>query len=284
MLYGRAVEQSVIEQLLAGASTGRSGVLVIRGDPGIGKTALLDYAARSAGVAAGPDGAGIRVIRGRGVESEAELPFAGLHVLLRPALGYLPALPRTQQDALGAALGLRRAGPYDRFLVGVAVLSLLAELAEDRPLVCLVDDAHWLDRASASALVFAARRLDAEGIAVIFAARDHHAAFPASGLRVLRLGGLDAASAAALLADHAGGLAPAVRSRILAEARGNPLGLIELPAAYLAAPPALPTVGVAGEHGRSADWPATASIRGSDPAAPRGHPDHIAGRRLGGQW
>jgi DNA-binding CsgD family transcriptional regulator len=237
VLYGRAVEQSVIEQLLAGASTGRSGVLVIRGDPGIGKTALLDYAARSADAAAGPDGVGMRVIRGRGVESEAELPFAGLHVLLRSALDRLPALPRTQQDALGAALGLRRAGPYDRFLVGVAVLSLLAELAEDRTLVCLVDDAHWLDGASASALEFAARRLDAEGIALIFAARDH-TVFPASGLRVLRLGGLDAASAAALLADHAGGLAPVARSRILAEAGGNPLGLIELPTAYLAAPPA----------------------------------------------
>ena len=238
MLYGRAVEQSVIDELLAGARTGRSGVLVIRGDPGIGKTALLDYAARRADVAAGPDGVGMRVIRVRGVESEAELPFAGLHVLLRSALDHLPALPQTQQDALGAALGLRRAGPYDRFLVGVAVLSLLAELAEDRPLVCLVDDAHWLDGASASALVFAARRLDAEGIAIIFAARDHHAVFPASGLRVLRLGGLDAASAAALLADHAKGLAPTAQSRILAEASGNPLGLIELPAAYLAAPPA----------------------------------------------
>jgi DNA-binding CsgD family transcriptional regulator len=237
VLYGRAAEQSVIDELLAGACTGRSGVLVIRGDPGIGKTALLDYAARRADVTAGPDGVGMRVIRGRGVESEAELPFAGLHLLLRSALDRLPALPQTQRDALGAALGLRRAGPYDRFLVGVAVLSLLAELAEDRPLVCLVDDAHWLDRASASALAFAARRLDAEGIAMIFAARDHHAVFPASGLRVLRLGGLDAASAVALLADHAGGLGPTTQSRILAEACGNPLGLIELPAAYLAAPP-----------------------------------------------
>ena len=238
MLYGRANEQSVIDELLAGACTGRSGVLVIRGDPGIGKTALLDYAARSADAAAGPDGVGMRVIRGRGVESEAELPFAGLHLLLGSALDHLPALPQTQQEALSAALGLRRAGPHDRFLVGVAVLSLLAELAEDRPLVCLVDDAHWLDRASAGALVFAARRLDAEGIAIIFTARDHHAVFPASGLRFLRLGGLDAASAAALLADYAGRLAPTVRSRILAEACGNPLGLIELPAAYLAAPPA----------------------------------------------
>ena len=105
MLYGRAVEQSVIDELLAGARSGRSGVLVIRGDPGIGKTALLDYAARRADVAAGPDGVGMRVIRVRGVESEAELPFAGLHLLLRSALDHLPALPPTQQDALGAALG-----------------------------------------------------------------------------------------------------------------------------------------------------------------------------------
>jgi len=238
VLYGRVIEQSVIDELLASACTGRSGVLVIRGDPGIGKTALLDYAARSADAAAGTDGAGMRVIRGGGVESEAELPFAGLHLLLGPALDRLPALPQPQQDALGAALGLRRAGPYDHFLVGVAVLSLLAELAEDRPLACLIDDAHWLDRASAGALVFAARRLNAEGIAIIFAARDPEAVFPATGLLTVRLGGLDAASAAALLADHAGGLAPSARSRILAEASGNPLGLIELPAAYLAAPPA----------------------------------------------
>jgi DNA-binding CsgD family transcriptional regulator len=236
VLYGRAAEQSVTDELLAGACAGHSGVLVIRGDPGIGKTALLDYAARSANAARGPGGVGIRVVRGCGVESEAELPFAGLHLLLGSALDRLPALPQPQQDALGAALGLRRAGPYDRFLVGSAVLSLLAELAEDGPVMCLVDDAHWLDRASVGALVFAARRLDAEGIAVIFAARDHDAVLPVSGVRVLRLGGLDADSATALLADHGGGLAATVRSRILAEACGNPLGLIELPAAYLAAP------------------------------------------------
>src|SRR5262249_14563113 len=147
-----------------------------------------------------------------------------------------------QQDALGVALGLRRAGPYDRFLVGVAVLSLLAELAENGPLVCLVDDAHWLDRASAGALGFAARRPDGGGVAVIFAARGHGAAVPGAGLRTLRLGGLDADSATALLADHAAGLAPTARSRILAEACGNPLGLIELPAAYLMFP-------------RAAGWP-----------------------------
>jgi AAA ATPase-like protein len=238
VLYGRVIEQSVIDELLTGARTGRSGVLVIRGDPGIGKTALLDYAARSADAWAGNDGVGMRVIRGGGVESEAELPFAGLHLLLTPVLDRIPALTQPQQDALAAALGLRRAGSHDRFLVGVAVLSLLAELAENGPLACLADDAHWLDRASARALVFAARRLAAERIAIIFAARDPEAASPASGLRVLRLDRLDEASAAALLTDHADGLAAAARSRILAEACGNPLGLIELPAAYLAAPPA----------------------------------------------
>jgi DNA-binding CsgD family transcriptional regulator len=239
VLYGRAAEQSVIDELLADACAGYSGVLVIRGDPGIGKTALLDYAARSAHAAWGQGGVGMRVVRGCGVESEAELPFAGLHLLLGPTLDRLPALPQPQQDALGAALGLRRAGSYDRFLVGLAALSLLAELAEDGPVMCLVDDAHWLDRASADALMFVARRLDAEGIAVIFAARDHDAVLPLSGVRVLRLGGLDADSAAALLADHGGGLTATVRSRILAEACGNPLGLIELPAAYLAAPGAV---------------------------------------------
>jgi DNA-binding CsgD family transcriptional regulator len=247
MLHGRAVERSVVDGLLAGACAGRSGVLVVRGDPGVGKTALLDYAAAAAGAAASGDGvpggaitgdvappgmAGIRVLRGSGVESEAELSFAGLHVLLRPVLGRRFALPQPQRDALSGAFGLRRTEPGDRFLVGLAVLSLLAELAEDGPLLCLVDDAHWLDRSSAEALVFAARRLDAEGIAIIFAARDHNAPFPALGLPVLRLGGLDAASAAGLLSEHGFGLPPEARSRVLAEAQGNPLALIELCAAY----------------------------------------------------
>jgi len=247
-LYGRSVEISVVDGLLAGARAGRSGVLVVRGDPGVGKTALLDYAAAAAAVAAAsgdgvPDGAmpgdvapraraGIRVIRGVGVESEAELSFAGLHMLLGPVLDRRCALPQPQRDALCGALGLRPAVPGDRFLVGLAVLSLLAELAEDGPLLCLVDDAHWLDRSSAEALMFAARRLDAEGIAVIFAARDHYAPFPAPGLPVLPLGGLDTASAAALLSEHGAGLPPGARCRVLAEARGNPLGLIELCAAY----------------------------------------------------
>src|SRR6266704_589711 len=237
VLHGRVKERSIIDQLLARACAGCSGVLVIRGDPGIGKTALLDYAAWRAGAAAAPGRVGMRVIRSTGVECEGGLPFAGLHLLLGSTLDRLAALPQPQpqpqQDALGAALGLRQPGLHDRFLIGIAVLSLLVELAEDGPLLCLVDDAHWLDGPSADALTFAARRLDAEGIAIIFATRDHDTPSHASGLSVLRIGGLDPASAAALLDEHGDGLIPAARSRILAEACGNPLGLIELPAAYL---------------------------------------------------
>jgi DNA-binding CsgD family transcriptional regulator len=252
VLHGRAMERSAIDQLLEEARAGRSGALVLRGEPGIGKTALLDSAAAAAGAvasgdataggavpgeAAPPGVAAVRVLCGAGVPSEAELPFAGVHLLLGSVLERRSALPRPQRDALDAAFGLRRAGPHDRFLVGLAVLSLLAELAEDGPLVCLVDDAQWLDRASAEALVFAARRLGAEPIAVIFAVCDHGAPFPAPGLPELQLGGLDAAAAAALLAEHGGPELPfGVRGRILAEAQGNPLGLIELARAYRRTP------------------------------------------------
>jgi hypothetical protein len=233
LLHGRAAEQSVIGRLIADARKGRSGALVLRGEPGIGKTALLDYAAW----AADPQERGmtaVRVIRGAGVESEAGLPFAGLHMLLGPALDRVGGLPPPQQKALRGAFGQEPATPAGRFLVGLAVLSLLHELAADGPLLCLVDDAHWLDQASAGALVFASRRLPAQGIAVVFAARDHAAALPASDLPELRLAGLDAASAASLLTEHGGmALPPEVRRQVLAEASGNPLGLIELPAACL---------------------------------------------------
>jgi DNA-binding CsgD family transcriptional regulator len=247
VLHGRATERSVIDRLLAGARAGRGGALVIRGEVGIGKTTLLDYAALAAGAATTGDGASggaasgdavspgraaVRVLRGAGIRSEAELTFAGLHLLLGPVLERRASLPRLQRETLEVASGLRQAGPAescDRFLVGLAVLSLLAELTEDGPLVCLVDDAQWLDRASAEALVFAARRLDAEPIAIVFAARDHDVPFPVPGLPELQLGGLDVAAAVALLAGHGGaGLPYGARDRILAEARGNPLGLIEL--------------------------------------------------------
>ncbi len=230
MLYGRPAEQAMIDGLLADARARRSGALVVRGEPGIGKTALLGYAARAA------DQSNIRVIRGAGAELEAGLPFAGLHLLLRPVLDRRFALPQPQQDALSAALGLKGGPRCDRFLVGLAVLSLLAELAGDGPLVCLADDAHWLDRASVGTLLFAARRLGAEGIVIIFAARPD-LPFPASGLTALELGGLDPASAATLVMAHGGaGLTPSMRSRILAESCGNPLALIELAGVHLNAP------------------------------------------------
>ncbi|MFF4988939.1 ATP-binding protein [Streptosporangium saharense] len=214
MLYGRAAEQAVIDRLLSEARAGRSGALLVRGEPGIGKTALLDHAA------AGGD---MRVIRGTGIESEAELPFAGLHLLLRPVLDRLDALPEQQERAVRAAFGLAAVQAGDRLLVGLAVLSLLSELAEDGPLLVLVDDAQWLDRASTDALLFAARRLDAEGIALILAARDP---FTAQGIAELPLRGLDASAAAALLGPD---IDPVTRFRVLAEAQGNPLALIELP-------------------------------------------------------
>jgi DNA-binding CsgD family transcriptional regulator len=215
-VHGRDAELAALDGLLGQARNGTSGALVLRGDPGIGKTALLAQAAERAG--------GFQVIRAAGAEEESGLPFAGLHLLLRPALGHVAALPDVQAEALRGALGLAKAGPHDRFLVGLAVLSLLSELAADRPLLCMVDDAQWLDRASADALLFAARRLDAESVVLLFAARP--GAFTAAGVPELRLQGLSAKAAAELLPA---GLLAGRRYRVLAEAAGNPLALLELP-------------------------------------------------------
>ncbi|MEO3784137.1 AAA family ATPase [Actinocorallia sp. B10E7] len=223
-LYGRKPEEDAIGELLAGARAGTSSSLVLRGEPGIGKTALLDHAAASA--------EGLRLVRGTGVEFEAELPFSGLQLLLRPALGSLAALPGPQREALEAAFGLGPAAGSEPMLVGPAVVSLLAEHAGETGLLCLVDDAQWLDRASRDALLFAARRLHAEGVVMIFAVRDGEGSFPAPGLAELRLSGLAPEAAAALLDRHP--LAPAVRYRLLAEAGGNPLALLELPIALAA--------------------------------------------------
>ena len=143
---------------------GQSRVLVLRGEAGVGKTALLEYLQERA--------SGCRIARAAGVESEMELPFAGLHQLCAPMLDRLERLPAPQRDALGTAFGLSDGDAPDRFLVGLAVLSLLSEVAEERPLVCLVDDAQWLDRASAQALAFVARRLVAESVALVFAVRE----------------------------------------------------------------------------------------------------------------
>ncbi|MGI5169644.1 ATP-binding protein [Spirillospora sp. CA-253888] len=217
MLRGREADRAAVAELVDGARAGRSGVLVVRGEAGIGKTALLDQAVREA--------EGTRVLRAAGVEAEAGLPFAALQMLLRPGLARLDALPAPQAAALRGALGLaERSG--DRFLVGLAVLTLLSELAAERPLVCAVDDAHWLDADSADALLFTARRIGAEGIAMLFAARD---GFDAPGLPELTLQGLDRRTALDLLEERAPGLAGPVRERVLAEAAGNPLALLELP-------------------------------------------------------
>ncbi|MFC1404681.1 MULTISPECIES: AAA family ATPase [Streptacidiphilus] len=229
MLYGREGEQAAVEALLAGARAGRSGVLVLRGEPGIGKTALLEHAVE----AAAPD---FRVVRATGVEYEADLPFAGLNLLLSPALDRLPGLPAPQRRALERAFGLsdEPAAPTaapDRLLAGLATLTLLADLAEKQPLLCVVDDAQWLDHASAGALLLAARRLQAEGVVLLFGARDGEGAWSAPGLPELRLGALPADAARALLAERAAGLSDHARSRVLAQAHGNPLALSELPAA-----------------------------------------------------
>ncbi len=218
MLCGRSEQLAAIGRLLEGMRSGRAGALVLRGEAGIGKTALLEAAADKA--------AGARVLRVTGVESEAELPFAALHALLRPALDQIGALPGRQAAALRGAFGLAEETVTDRFLVGLGVLSLVAELAEDRPVLVLADDAQWLDRASADALVFAARRLQAERAAVLAAARDEPPGAGLPGLPELRVGGLDQTAAEQLLAGTR--LVAAVRDQLIAEAGGNPLALIEL--------------------------------------------------------
>ena len=170
------------------------------------------------------------VLSSAGVESEAQLPFAALHQTVRPVLGHVERLPQPQAAALHGALGLAAGGSEDRFLVSLAVLSLLAEAAEERPLVCLVDDAQWLDEASAGALVFVARRIEAEGIVMLFGAREGEVRrFEAPGLPELQLGGLDPAAAVELIDRHAGvALAPELRERLVVETGGNPLALLEL--------------------------------------------------------
>ncbi|WP_435842165.1 helix-turn-helix transcriptional regulator [Streptomyces cyaneofuscatus] len=233
MLYGRSAEQERLARLLVQARAGRSGALLLRGEAGIGKTALLDWlagtaAAQAPGETAG-DGREVRVLRVTGVEPEADLAFGGLVQLLWPVQDRLNALPAPQAAALRAILGTGREqrGP-DRFLTGLAVLTVLADLAEDGPLLCLVDDAQWLDRATAEALLFAARRLAAEGVAMVLAGRDDDG-FIAPGIPELPLHRLDFEDSSRLLADR--GRAPALHSQIITESAGNPLALIEFDAA-----------------------------------------------------
>ena len=221
-LAGRGPESARLDRLLVDAQAGQSAVLVLRGEPGIGKTALLGYAAERA--------AGFQVVRAAGAESEMELPFASLHQLCGPMLGSLGRLPPPQRDALGTAFGLSSGAQPDRFLIGLALLSLLSDAAEERPLLCLVDDAQWLDRASAQVLAFVARRLQAESVVLLFAEREPGEPDEIAGLPDLRLRGLPAGNARELLASAISGpLDDRVQDRILAEAHGNPLALLELP-------------------------------------------------------
>ncbi|WP_074313463.1 helix-turn-helix transcriptional regulator [Micromonospora cremea] len=222
MVQGRAAERDRIDRMLADARDGASSVLLIHGDAGIGKTALLDYAAARA--------SGTRVLRIDGLESETELAFAGLHQLFLPSMDLVDQLPGPQARALRAVFGLTDDTVRDRFVIGLAVLSMLSEAAGEGTLLCLVDDVQWLDRASVDALAFAARRLQVEGVVLIFAARDAAGVAGLGGLPALRLAGLDPEAAAALVAD----LSPYVRQRIMDEAQGNPLALRELSAALTA--------------------------------------------------
>jgi DNA-binding CsgD family transcriptional regulator len=246
VLYGRDPERARFGELLDGARSLRSAVLVISGEPGVGKSALLEEARDLAD--------GMTILSGGGVESETHLPFAALHQIVRPVLHYVESLPQTQADALRGALGLV-AGGSDRFLVSLAALSLLAEAAERQPLLCLVDDAQWLDDASADALVFVARRLDAEGIAMLFAAREGELRrFEAPGLPELHLGGLDPAAAGALIDRHAGvALSSEVRDRLVVETGGNPLALLELS-------PALTDAQLSGAEAMLAPIPVSARV------------------------
>jgi DNA-binding CsgD family transcriptional regulator/DNA replicative helicase MCM subunit Mcm2 (Cdc46/Mcm family) len=218
----RVNERETLTRLLDDARRGDSGVMVIRGEPGVGKSALLRYAFSQT--------AGFRIVQIGGVESEMELPFAGLHQLCAPMLSQLDALPAPQQRALRVALGLASGEPPDRFLVGLGTLSLLAEVAERQPLLCLVDDAQWLDRESRQALGFVARRLLAETVAMVFAVREPSEDNELAGLPELTLGGLGDEDARSLLATVLPGrIDERVRDRIVAETRGNPLALLELP-------------------------------------------------------
>jgi DNA-binding CsgD family transcriptional regulator len=221
-LQDRRTERQALESLIAHAREGMSGALVVRGQPGIGKTALLDEVLTHA--------AGCRVVRAAGIESEMELAYAGLHQLCGPFLDRMDHLPDPQRDALGTAFGLRTGDPPDRFLVGLAVLSLLSDVAAQQPLVCLIDDTQWLDRASAQVLGFVARRLAAESVVMLFGIRESVDDPSLAGLRELRLGPLPDADARAVLASAIPGrLDVLVRDRIVAEAGGNPLALLELP-------------------------------------------------------
>jgi DNA-binding CsgD family transcriptional regulator len=224
VLLGRERECNQIDQLLADAHARRSASLVIRGDPGIGKSALLRYAEEQAG--------SMGVLRAVGVESESELPFAAVHELLGPIKDKIDALPEIQRAALSGALALGPPAQADRLTVYAAVLSLLAEAAEEQPLLCIIDDSHWIDSASAEAILFCARRIHAEGVVMLMAAREgERRRFDSPGVPDLVLDGLAPGAAYLLLDSKKLGLTPRVAEQLVRVTGGNPLALIELPRA-----------------------------------------------------
>ncbi|MFK4119877.1 AAA family ATPase [Streptomyces longwoodensis] len=219
-LVGRDRECAVLDELVVGLLAGESRVRVFRGEAGIGKSVLLEYAVARASRAT--------VTRAQGVEADMELPFASLHQLCAPFLTQLDGLPTPQRDALRVAFGMAVGDPPDRFLVGLAVLSLLTRASENRPVLVVVDDAQWLDQVSLQTLEFVARRLLAEAVAMVFAVRDPDGKGALTDLPTTQIGGLDAASAAQLLEATVGGrLDKRVRDRFVAEMHGNPLALLE---------------------------------------------------------
>jgi DNA-binding CsgD family transcriptional regulator len=221
MLHGRSRECARIDELLDAGRAGRSGVLVIGGEPGVGKSALLDYARGR--------GEGFRVLRSAGIESESEFPFAAVHQLVRPVWDHVVDLPTRQRVAVDGAFGLGPASGDDGFLVSLGILGALSDAASDCPVLCLIDDAQWLDEPSADALTFVARRLEADGIVMLFAVRDHETAvLTAAGLPRLQLDGLDTTAAHALLCEGRS-MSERVRDVLVDLAAGNPLGLRELP-------------------------------------------------------
>ena len=245
-LLDRGAERDVLDRLVARVRAGQSGVLVLRGEAGIGKTALLEHLSGAA--------EGCRIVRAAGVESEMELAFAGLHALCGPMLGGVARLPGPQREALSTAFGVRAGAPPDRFLVGLAVLSLLADSAEEQPLVCIVDDAQWLDRVSAQTLAFVARRLLAERVGLVFALREPSDEHELEGLPALVIDGLPPDHARLLLdATIPGQLDSRLQDRILGEAGGNPLALLELPRG-------LKSIAVAGAFGLPEEMPLTSRI------------------------
>ena len=218
----RLDERGVLDQLVMDVRAAQSQVLVLRGEAGCGKTALLMQLSKADN--------GCRIIWATGVEAEMELAYAGLHSLCTPLLDRLPTLPEPQRHALSTAFGMSNGPPPERFLVGLAVLSLLADAAEEQPLLCIVDDAQWLDQVSSQTLAFVARRLLADRVGLVFSARENGGEKVLAGLPELAIRGLDAEHARQLLEGIiAGPLDEHVKTRIIDETRGNPLALIELP-------------------------------------------------------